>query len=207
MMVVSTLWMIKECILLFENKTVGFEFEMFKMQGVISILHSPLNFPFLALFVTRFFFFLSPYPSSPFPCKTGGREEWTVKTDDLLISHCLSQHYKATCPLQLLSLMWARKRLRSEFACVFSLEKDGVTGYFCVWKFSLDTSQHPNKAMIVWMLYNTQWYPRETHQRGTSMFCVTSTKDGTHIKEQGGRERRVCLYFVVVIGVMNDHKD
>lgn len=36
------------------------------------------------------------------------REEWTVKGDDLLLSR--SQHYKAPCPLWLLTLMWARKK-------------------------------------------------------------------------------------------------
>lgn len=112
----------------------------------------------------------------PFACRIGDREEWTVKGDDpclpplslspslSLAFSSLSQHYKAPCPLWLLTLTWARKRLRSGLARVRYREGEReaefvcacgcLRAYMCV--LGPDTSQQPNRAMIVGLLYNNQ---------------------------------------------------
>lgn len=83
----------------------------------------------------------------PFACRTGDREEWTVKGDDpclpplslspslSLAFSSLSQHYKAPCPLWLLTLTWARKRLRSGLASVRYREEERGWVCVCVWVF------------------------------------------------------------------------
>lgn len=83
----------------------------------------------------------------PFACRIGDREEWTVKGDDpclpplslspslSLAFSSLSQHYKAPCPLWLLTLTWARKRLRSGLACVRYREGERGRVCVCVWVF------------------------------------------------------------------------
>lgn len=44
----------------------------------------------------------------------------------------LSQHCKAPCPLWLLTLMWARERLRSGLACVWATDRERAPAPVCM---------------------------------------------------------------------------
>lgn len=70
-------------------------------------------------------------------------QEWSSEMSGQLkemtpsLAHCLFQHYKASCPLQLLTLTWARKRLHSEAACIFAEETEWLSGHVYVCRLQL----------------------------------------------------------------------
>lgn len=70
--------------------------------------------------------------------------------------------------------------------------------------FGPDTSQQPNRAVIVGLLYNNQWFACATNHRGTSIFCLPAMNDGTDM-EGGGEGKCVCL--VVMVGGMRNQEE
>lgn len=88
--------------------------------------------------VTISFLIHSLHPSLPSPSPAGQQAERSGQLKEMIprslslsvtLSPLLSQHYKASCPLWLLTLTWARKRQQSGSACVCASEKESMSEF------------------------------------------------------------------------------
>lgn len=122
----------------------------------------------------------------------------------ILLPSCppLSQHYKAPCPLWLLTLMWARKRPRSRLARVCATGKRApVLRSMCARMCAIDPdiNPQPNRAVIVGLLYNNQWFPNSTNQRILDL--LTSWCEWKRWHEGRRTSAQRCMFLHVCTGI------
>lgn len=157
----------------------------------------------------------------PFACRIGDGEEWTVKGDDpclpplssfpplSLAFSSLSQHYKAPCPLWLLTLTWARKRLRSGLACVRYREGErlslcvrvGVWEHICVCSAQTQVNNQTEEWLLGCCITTNSFLVQQSRDKRVFSACLlwemalTWKDEKTDMKEK----KAVCVLYVCLV--------